>query len=371
MRFQLVVCLVLATFLFGQTTQPATPPTAGGAPNATPTTSSAPPAPAAQVGPDDPVLTIKGVCSDASLQGDACKTVLTKSQFEKLVESLQPSMSPPMRRNLATNYARLLAMSGAAEKQGLDKTPHFEEAMRLARMQVLSQELVRTLQAQSNNVSDQEIQDYYQKNAGNFEQATFVRIFVPHTKRPATPAATTPKKTTSGATPAKTATPAPKPPDPEAQEKAGAEAMKKEADLIRTQLEKGEDPDKLEKEAFIAANLLGNPTPTKMEKVRRTSLPADHQSVFDLKPGELSPVISDASGNYIYKMISKEAVPFDSVKNEIHNQLSAQRYREAMQHFQNNSELNDAYFGPSRPPGMPLPPRGPRPTAQEGENDPD
>ena len=49
-------------------------------------------------------------------------------------------------------------------------------------MQILSQELSKTLQADSNNVSDQDIQDYYQRTA-NFEQATFVRIFVPHTKR--------------------------------------------------------------------------------------------------------------------------------------------------------------------------------------------
>ena len=44
---------------------------------------------------------------------------------------------------------------------------------------------------------------------------------------------------------------------------------------------------------------------------------------MDLKPGEVSEVISDPSGNYIYKMISKETLPLDSVKTEIRNQLSS------------------------------------------------
>lgn len=372
MRFQSLVCLVLTSFLFGQAQPPAAPPSApaGGAPGAAAANAAATPAPEAKVGPDDPVLTIKGVCADASLQGDACKTVITKAQFEQLVDTLQPGMSPPMRRNLATNYARLMTMSSAAQKQGVDKTPAFEEAMRLARMQVLSQQLVKTLQAESNKISDQDVQDYYQKNAANFEQATFIRIFVPRMKRIATPPVP-PRTRASTAATGKTETPAAKQEDTAAQEKAGEEAMKKEADLIRVQLTKGEDPDKLEKEAFTAGNLLGTPTPTKMEKVRRTSLPADHQSVFDLKPGDVSPVISDASGNYVYKLISKEPVPLENVKNEIHNQLGAQRYRESMQQFQNNAELNDGYFGPSRPPGMPIPPRGAKPPVQQGADDPD
>jgi bifunctional DNA-binding transcriptional regulator/antitoxin component of YhaV-PrlF toxin-antitoxin module len=320
-----------------------------------------------KVGPEDPVVTIKGFCTDDSLKGDACKTAITKTQFDKLAESLQPNMSPAMRRQLATAYARMLTMSTEAEKRGLDKTPHFEEASHFARMQILSQELGRNLQTESGNVSDQDIKDYYQKNAANYEQATFVRIFVPHSKRAVTPA---PAKKTAGA--AKTAAPAAakaKTLSPEEQEKAGVEAMKKEADLLRARLAKGEDPDKLEKAAFVAAGLPGNPSPTKMEKVRRTTLPPDHQSAMNLKPGDISEVISDPSGNYIYKMVSKETMPVDSVKTEIKNAISSQRFRDAMQKFQGNAELNDAYFGPVRGPGMPMPPHGAKPPAKAEEDD--
>jgi hypothetical protein len=148
--------------------------------------------------------------------------------------------------------------------------------------------------------------------------------------------------------------------------------MKAEAAKLRTRLNAGEDPEKLEKAAFTAGGLPGTPPPTKMEKVRRTSLPPSHQAVMDLKEGDVSEVISDPSGNYIYKMVSKETMTLDSAKTEIKNTISAQRYRESMQKFQNNADLNDAYFGPARGPGMPMPPRGgPKPPTKAGDPDRD
>lgn len=357
MRVQLLVCLLLAAIVCAQTPQPQAPAApANGAPSgaqANPSQPSAPEPP--KVNADDPVITIKGLCTDSSLKGDACKTVITKEQFEKLTDSIQPGMAPPMRRQFANRYSQVLTMSTEAEKRGLDKSPHYEDSIRLARMQILSQELTKTLQADAGNVSDQEIQDYYQKNAANYEEASLIKIFVPHTKRVEVPPAKAATKTGSTEEAAK---PAAKKLSPEEQEKAGAEAMKKEASLLRERLVKGEDPDKLEKAAFVAAGLPGNPPPTKMDKIRRTSLPASQQPAMELKPGNVSEVISDASGNYIYKLVSKDTLPVDSVKTEIRNQLSAQHYRESMQHFQGNAEFNDAYFGPARNPGMPMPGQG-------------
>jgi hypothetical protein len=371
---QFLTCLLLVAFVSGQTPQAAPPPSvAPRAPqSASPAAEKVPEsAPEPKVGPDDPVITIKGFCQDGSAQGDACKTVISRAQFEKLADTLQPNMSPAMRRQLATAYSRMLTMSSAAEKRGLDKTPHFDESLHFARMQILAQELSKTLQADSTNVSDQDIQDYYQKNSPNFDQATFARIFVPKSKR--TPAPATKKAGAKAG--ASTAAEKPKPPikkvSPEEQEKAGEEAMTKEAKSLRARAAKGEDPDKLQKEAYVASGLPGTPPPTKMEKIRRTSLPTGHQAVMDLKPGEVSEVISDPSGNYIYKMISKETLPLESAKTEIRNQLSSTRYRESMQHYQNNADLNDAYFGPARGQGMPMPPRGGKPPVQPRDNDPD
>jgi len=364
MRFQCLVCLLLAGLAYGQAAPPATPPAAGAKAEQS-ASAATDKAPEINVGPDDPVITLKGFCADSTQQGDACKTVISRAQFEKLAEALQPGMSPAIRRQLATAYSRMLRMSTAVEKRGLGKGPSFEEKMYFARMQILSQELGRALQEDSGKVTDGDIEDYYKKNETSYEQATFARIFVPRTKQ-IKPSVATPKPgAKAGEKPTETQPPT------EAQQKAAEEAMKKVAANLRARAAKGEDPDKLQKEAFADAGIPGNSTTTKMEKARRTTLPVNHQAVMDLKPGEVSEVISDPNGpHYIYKLVSKETLSLDTVKPEIRKIISSQRYRDSMQGFQGNVDLNDAYFGPTRNPAMPPPPRGARPSDQPAE-DPD
>jgi len=362
MRFQYLVCLLLTGLAYGQAAPSATPPAA------TPSASTDK-APEIKVGPDDAVITLKGFCADATQQGDACKTVITRAQFEKLAESLQPGMSPAIRRQLATAYSRILRMSTVAEKRGLDKQPKFEEKLNFARMQVLSGELSSALQEEAGKVTDGDIDDYYKKNEASYEQATFARIFVPRAKQIVNPVVR-PKAGTNAGAKASAKVGTNRLPT-EAQKKASEEAMTKLAAGLRARAAKGEDPDTLQKEAYVAAGLPGNAPSTKMEKVRRTTLPANHQAVMDLKPGEVSEVISDPnSGHYIYKLVSKETLSVDTVKPEIRSTISSQRYRDSMQNFQGNVDLNDAYFGPTRNPGMPPLPRGAKPPAQQAE-DPD
>jgi bifunctional DNA-binding transcriptional regulator/antitoxin component of YhaV-PrlF toxin-antitoxin module len=365
MRSQCLVYLLLTSLVYGQAPAPAAAP-AGGA-QTVQSAPGAPPAPEAapevKVAPDDAVITLKGFCADATLQGDACKTVITRAQFEKLADALQPGMTPAFRRQLATRYSMVLRMSAAAEKRGLDKTSSFEEKMYFARLQILAQELGSALQADSLKVTDEDVADYYKKNEATYEQATFMRIFVPRNKQIVTKPVTAKTGSGGGVGAAKTsAKPGPPPAPTEAQKKAGEDAMTKLADTLRARAVKGEDFDKLQKEAYVAAGLPASTVNTKVERVRRTTLPANQQLAMDLKPGEVSDVISDPNGgHYIYKMVSVETLSLESVSPEIRKTISSQRYRDSMQAFQGNSELNDAYFGPARTPGMPPPPRGVRP----------
>ncbi len=346
MRFQYLVCLLLAGLAYSQTAPPAAPPAAG-APVA-PGASAAPDkAPEVKVGPDDTVITLKGFCTD-NKTGDACKTVITRAQFEKLADALQPTMSPPIRRQLATRYSMGLKMAAEAEKRGLDKQPSYEEKMYFARLQILSRELSGALQAESNKVTDADVADYYKKNQDSYEQATFNRIIVPRTKMIAPMPVAKPGAKSS-----------PPPTLTEEQKKTSEEEMTKLADTLRARAVKGEDPEKLQKEAYVAAGLNGNTVNTKLEKQRRSSLPPTHQVVMELKPGEVSQVISDTnSGHYIYIMVSNETLPLESVAPDIRRTISNERYRDAMQTFQKDVDLNDAYFGPTRNSGMPLAPHG-------------
>jgi hypothetical protein len=313
-------CLLLLGLAGGQAAQPS------------PSASSAQQASASKVGSDDAVITLNGFCADPTRADGACKTVVTRAEFERLIDALQPGMPPDLRLKVAVAYARNLKMAAAAEKRSLDQTPAFEEEMRYARMQLLAQDLDRSLRAEANNISDADLADYYKNNEPSFEEATLARIFIPRAKQaPAKERAVRPDDAQ----------------DKDAQEKSDAEAMTKLAADLRARAASGEDPDKLQIEAYTAAGIPGTTPVTKMEKVRRAALPPRHESVMDMKPGEVSQVFSDpGGGHFIYKMIRKQTLTLDDAKAEIRTAISGQRYRDSMKNFQGDVILSDDYFNP-------------------------
>jgi PPIC-type PPIASE domain len=339
MRFLCFWCLLVAGTAFTQTT-PSTHAVEAKNPSAARETGHAEQAPdktAATIAPDTPVITVKGICDDKAASGGSgkgdCQTVLTRAQFEKLADAIQPNMPGNVRQRLASAYPRLLVMAHEAEKRGLDKQPQFQESMQFMRLQILSQELTRTLQEEAGRVTDKDISEYYQKHSQDFEQATLQRIFLPVRKHVA-----------PGAEPAKEGS---KAADSAVLDQASQEVMIKEAQALRARAAAGENFDKLQKEAFEAAGYNQSPPSTSMGKLRRGGLAQNHALVFELKAGEVSQVIDDTSGHYIYRVEAKEVLPLDQVKEEIHNTLQSERYKDALQNLQQSAttELNDAYFG--------------------------
>ncbi|MGB8581483.1 MAG: peptidylprolyl isomerase [Candidatus Sulfotelmatobacter sp.] len=328
MRFQCTVLLVLAGVAYGQAEPPATP-SASGERLAKIASAATDQAHGVKVEPDDPVITLNGFCADFEGQGDSCKTTITRAQFEKFTHALQPGMSLPLRLKVANAYARNLKMSATAEKRGLDKTPEFEEEMRFARMQLLAQDLERALQAEANNITDADIEEYYKKNESSYEQATVARIFIPRMK------ATVPSQ--KGEAPIKA--------------DADEAAMTKFAEALRARAVNGEDPDRLQIEAYAEAGITRANANTRIVNVRRGTLPPQHETVMELNPGKVSQVFSDPDGaHFIYKMISKKTLPLEDAKAEIRTQISSQRYRDSMKSFEGNVVFNDAYFVPAEKP---------------------
>ena len=114
--------------------------------------------------------------------------------------------------------------------------------------------------------------------------------------------------------------------------------MTKVAADLRARAVNGEDPDKLQVEAYTEAGIPRTSSNTKMEKVRRATLPPQHETVMDLKPGEVSEVFSDPGGaHFIYKMISKHTLTLEEAKTEIRTAISGQRYRDSMKAFRATS----------------------------------
>jgi hypothetical protein len=411
-----LMCVLLGTLAWGQA-QPGSPaPSSGAAPASSaggqaqtpapvaqpaqaPAAGNAAPAPAAapapEVAPTAPVLTIKGVCpatapkartaapgtkSPAAAKEPAkssanCETVITRAEFEKMASGIAPNMTPQLKRQLASIYPRLLVMSQEAEKQGLQNSHQYKETMKFARMQILTNELQRSIQEEADKVTQQDITDYYKKSPEAYEQYSLERLFVPRTKQAEEEAEANDKKDSEKEPEKETAEQEKaKQEQDKAKQEQGEQEMSKLAESLRARAVSGEDFAKLQKEAFTAAGMKVDSPTISMPNVRRTGLlPPAHAAVFDLKPGEVSAVLSDSGGHYVYKVVSKQQLPLDQVKEEIRGTLRTQRAHEAMDKVQNSfkTETNEAYFGPAGPGGMRQPPaRAPHPTAPGAQAQP-
>jgi PPIC-type PPIASE domain len=322
--------LFLATVSWGQAAKPAAPKAA--------TASSAPVANttgAATVGPGTVVITIPGLCDkppvDKSKAAD-CKTVVTRAEFEQLVAAVAPTIAPPARKQLATQYGMALVMVHKAHEMGLDQGPRFQELMRVARIGVLTKELSLSLQEEAQKISDKEVETYYHNNEAAFQEVDLQRIFIPRSKQVAES-----KDKHSDDKPAADAA--------KKEQQESEDAMKKLAEALWTRAAAGEDFTKLQDEAGAASGFKGKP-PTRLGKVRRSSLPPEQGAVFDLKPGETSQVITAPNGYLVYKAGEKDTLPLDHVREEIFTALQSQRMQDAMQTIQKSAtpELNEEYF---------------------------
>ena len=320
---------------------------------------AAPKAPSLEAVPENtPVITIEGICdvspngtvkppartATASRTGSAaakatagspavktssptdCKTQVTRAEFEKLTKAVAPpGVSPTVYRQIGTRYVQVITAANEGVKLGVEKDPdftnQFSEQTSLLRLQMLAQYAERKLQAEAANVSEADEKGYYDQNPSAFEQVTLTRIFVPRNPT-----------VTSNATPA---TP---PPDSNAI-----------AESARQQLVAGEDPEKIQKSVYEQLkNTTAAPTTNFGTKRRGAMAPAQEQKVFALKPHEVSEVISDSIGYTIYRVESKEELPFEQVKDEIKRKITQQHLEDSRQKIMGASkaEYNEAYFGP-------------------------
>jgi hypothetical protein len=314
-----------------------------------------PPASAASVLPDSPVITIEGICDhpsgavtssgqargqessaadvskkesgdrSADSTNSACKTIVTKAQFETLVEALNPQMPAPARRQLAESYPRLLLFANKAHELGLDQDPGFAEAMRFASIQLLTQRLNRYFEQQASSISDSDVENNYKANAVKFERADLLRIFVPKQTRQG--------QNASG----------------EHSSTAIDSPMLTVAEKIQARAAAGEDFQQLQKEAFEAASISSGSPNVSTGKIAAVGLPLNHQKVFEMEPGQVSDVIADPSGYYIYKVVSKQMVPLAQASKEIRKWMASQRVQDATASLtkSSKSELDPMYFGAS------------------------
>lgn len=309
MRYLCLVVLLCATLAAAQ-----------GAPGTTPQRPAAPaPVAPAPVAPDAPVITIEGYCpatesGKVQLQNalaPPCRMVVTREQFESLAKAISPQANPAEMSRFAHAYAQYMVAGNDAVKLGLDKNPEAATLMDYMRLQVLSTVLQHHYQDEVKNISDAELQGYYNDNVAQFEEIQIERLYVP--------------KTLDGQT-------------------RDDATVKAQAEALRARAASGEAFDALQKEAFGASKQT-LPT-TKPGPLRRGALPTPLENqIFALKVGDVSSVVDEPSGCFVFKMVGRRTLPFADVKDQIHKELEQKKFTELMRAIlELKPVLNPSYF---------------------------
>jgi len=303
----------------------------------------------ADVPPDTPVVTLEGVCDHAQVsRTKACKTIITRAQIDSMVEMMTPGASPDARRTFAISYARLLAVSSAAERQHLEKDPavaaELQEQLKILRMRLLTNAFYHHMEEDAANVPASEIQKYFTEHKANFEEGEVWRLSIPRS------ALTTGKLNLA----------------------LDASDVKVRMDEIVKRAGSGEDFNQLQQEAYTMFGITTEPPTIKASMFRRTSLRPMEAKVFDLEVGQATPMIDSPDGFVCLKLESKQYVPIEDAQAEIKPILQQQRKAEKLQGAAKDvtAEFNLAYLGTPTAPEL-FPPQAPTQASTSRATPPD
>lgn len=239
------------------------------------------------------VITVPGVCDSMIADSNACVTVITREQFEDLLNGLSQAgqpLRPDQAKALAQAYADSLAYAAAARKAGIEDRPQFKAFMNYQHLRVLAGLYRHTLEEKYKSPSPEDISSYYHDHIADFEEVSLRRLMIP--------------KNNPGA---------------KDKEEYQTKALQLAHDL-RERAAKGEDFDDVESEAYTTLGLTIAPPGTQMGKRRRENfVPEEAEEIFALKPGDASKLEIESSSYVVYKVDSKRALPVDQVKDEIKN----------------------------------------------------
>jgi hypothetical protein len=345
-RFPVMILFLLLIFVlvhpgvFAQQLQ-SSPPPAGDSAARTVSESS--------VAPDAAVITIHGLCGYVYLPGSgpdtagsqtkagaseasappttpnaSCETTVTRQQFEDLVHAISPKGDPQMARSFARDYPETLMFARRALETGLDKDPAIHALLQYRYQQALYSIFKSRVKQKANEMSDAELEKFYNANRARYEEFGLLRIHVPNVRQhqPVPGATVQPKVDTA----------------------ADEAAMQALAVKIRAEAVAGGDFEKLQAKAYKLAGIADDPPdPDLGDKWTRDTFPQEYQSaVFGLKPGQVAEPIHNASGWHIIKVVSRRTIPWSEARETTLQMIvgdEANSTRRAVK-----TELNDQYF---------------------------
>jgi peptidyl-prolyl cis-trans isomerase C len=310
-----VLPVLFSALVYGQTSPapkviPGTP-----APQVQAPETPAPAAAAPPIAPDTIVLEANG-------------KKYTAAEIDKLIATLPPQiqqnarMQPQVLGQLFV-YQRL---SADAEKDGLDKQEPWKSAIEFQRMQTLANAQLTT-HSNTIQVSTEDEEQYYKKNADKYRQAKVRVIYISFNPAP----------DKAGAEASKLPS--------EAEAKAKIEEFRKQilagADFGKLARENSEDKTSAAKDGDFGIIKRGSNYPDAVKN-----------AVFALQAGQVSEPVRQPNGFYLIRVDELTMEPFNDVSMQIFQEVKQQRFNEWVASVQAQYKVkveNPAYFAPRTP----------------------
>lgn len=229
----------------------------------------------------------------------------TQMELQMLLVTMSKAQQDAVRSNpveALRMYGWLKKMANLAEKEGLDKESPFQQRIEMNRLTILSEAMIQR-QEQNDVLPPESLKGYYERMKDQFSTAKLKLIYLSFVN--ATEELQAKKKAD----------------DLYAKLKAGA-------DFVALVKEHSKDQTSREKE--------GDYPPVK----RSDDIPESvKQTIFGLKPGEISQPLRLPNGYYLFKLISLEEQGFDEVKDKLYLDVKQQRSRDWMQKMRTSVEV--------------------------------
>jgi hypothetical protein len=297
------------------------------------------------VRPEDAVITLQGVCNGSvgatQEKDESCRTVVSRREFEFLANSINLGGKPismGARQDLAKTYAQYLVYEQPAKKAELDHTQQYAEIMRWLRLRMLTDLLREKIVEEFRTPSEAEVARYYQEHVAEFERAHIARILIPRNA------------------------PIPRAEEAEGEKQERDKKLLALASEARQRALKGDDPEQIQKDAYSALGMSAVP-PTDLGSQARKDFAADESTeLFSLRPGGVSKLETQLASYVIYKVISRETLLENEVKEQISREIARRNIEKANQAINQavHPEYNEKYFGPPVP-EVPAPGKSPHP----------
>lgn len=253
---------------------------------------------------------------------------LTARELENMLTAMGPQAQQNFnnnRKEFLRQFGLLMKLASLAEQNKLQYESPYRERLEFARMQILMQAEVDKAAGEVGVTAEQQ-RKYYETNKDRYTFAKIKVIYIPYAPT---------SSTSSGGKRILNETEA----------RAKAEDLVKQlrsgADFAKLAAEHSEDPTSAQKGGDFGV-------------VRRSDNVPDaiKNTVFALKPGEVSDPVKQPNGFYIFRVEQAGVEPFDQVKNEIFETLREQGFRKWLDEKQDAVQVeftNEAYFSAQAP----------------------